>query len=728
MTNKSIRIYIDTFLVLAIASYLSRLITIPEFTVPNDIVINPIFKKVDVLTNYLRFLIVLILGSISCYFSYANRYSISEKILNFIRFFGVKKLSYFSLSLLFIFLLLLLKGSFPLFSKLTGSIGESEFWGYLPTLNKLGPSQLFTVHGGIDLFPSLISMHIFGFDKTIIGTRLIIFYLIPAINLTLTYLIIYYSFIRGLKNKYKVNLSLIVILTLFFLDNYLFTTSFQDLFFLINLLFLQIGILENKKNRFSIPFFIVGSVSLLGLFYTFDRGIYILALNSVFLLTILFTKPINFKRIYASFFIGFFTSAIFIISFFGIENLKYFLENIKFLLSTGKYCCVVPSFMDYIHSSSNYSIFRTVAVFSINLSLLIFIVFFNLKNIRLENIKKIINNKLHLITILISQLLFYRIVIYLNDQTHLLQSFLMTPVLISYVLIFYLKKIRIGKVFLISFFVIFFISKGGYIKSSLINYYDIGTKFKNHNDSELYMDLINAKGFKKISGYIKNQECLYTLTNNLTWNYIFNKPHCSKYHYNFINLSKKSQEETIYQLKKKKPNYILFESSNPYSNLQYGVSTKSMNYLIYDYVLSSYEPSIVFKNNWFWKIKSNQNYKVDYSHTYKGNLSVKRKNLNLFNKLKTISGISRNVVDFSNISDLQIQITLQDLDKNIYAIIVKSENDEILSGKLLNLKNEAIVGVPFQKLKIGENKMKIFLINKENELHFFRDFSYNHTK
>ena len=69
MTNKSIRIYIDTFLVLAIASYLSRLITIPEFTVPNDIVINPIFKKVDVLTNYLRFLIVLILGSISCYFS-----------------------------------------------------------------------------------------------------------------------------------------------------------------------------------------------------------------------------------------------------------------------------------------------------------------------------------------------------------------------------------------------------------------------------------------------------------------------------------------------------------------------------------------------------------------------------------------------------------------------------------------------------------------------------------
>ena len=182
------------------------------------------------------------------------------------------------------------------------------------------------------------------------------------------------------------------------------------------------------------------------------------------------------------------------------------------------------------------------------------------------------------------------------------------------------------------------------------------------------------------------------------------------------------------EIKKKKPNYILFESSNPYSNLQYGVSTKSMNYLIYDYVLSSYEPSIVFKNNWFWKIKSNQNYKVDYSHTYKGNLSVKRKNLNLFNKLKTISGISRNVVDFSNISDLQIQITLQDLDKNIYAIIVKSENDEILSGKLLNLKNEAIVGVPFQKLKIGENKMKIFLINKENELHFFRDFSYNHTK
>ncbi len=727
MKNNNLRVYIDTFLVLFLTSYFSRFIIIPEFTVPKDIVINPVFQNVDILTNYLRFLLVLIMGLASSYLSYSKRYSISEKIFNLMKFFGFKKLSFIGLSLLFVFLLILLKGNIPLFSKLTGGIGESEFWGYLPTLNKLGLSQIITVHGGIDFLPSLIATYFFGYDKTIIGTRLIVFYLIPAINLIFIYLIIYYGFLRSLSLKYKLNYSLVIILTLFLFDNYLFNSSFHNLFFLINLLFLQIGILENKKKNFSISFFIVGLSSLLGLFYTFDRGIYTLALNLIFLIVIFFSKPNNYKTMYISFFTGLSASIIFVILFLEIQNLKYFFYNIKFLMSTGKFCCVVPSFMDYTHSSSNYSIFRTIFIFSINLSLMIFTIFLNFKNIKERDTKKTINKNLNLITIIISQLLFYRIIIYLNDQEHLLQSLLMTPVLISYVLIFYSKKIKIDKTVIISFLLIFFLFKGESIKFSIFNYYEIFAKFKNHNDQDLYKNLINNDSLKKISGLIKNQKCLYTLTNNLTWNYILNKPYCTKYHYNFINLSKKSQDETISKLKKTPPKYILFASNDSNDSSQYGVSTKSMNYLIYDYILKTYEPSQAFAGNWFWKLKNSQIKKINLNQNFKGKIVIQTEEKNLFDKLKIISGISKNIVNFSNYSDIQIKISFQDSDlKNFYAVIVKNENNKTLSGKLLNSGNDLILEIPKLMLKSGKNTIKILLMNNKNELFFFNNYSFNH--
>ncbi len=720
------RIYIDTFLILFLASYLSRFITIPEFTVPNDILINPVFTNIDILTNYARFLLIFTLGLLSCYLSYSKKFSTSEKILNSVKNFEIKKISFKTSLLFFVFLLIIFKGNIPLFSKLSGSAGESEFWGYLPSLSEYGFSQIFTVHGGIDVIPSLIASHFFGEHKTIIGTRLMIFYLVPAINLTLIYLVIYYGFLRNLSINYRTNLSVVIILTLFFFDNYLFNSSFHNFFFLINLLFLQIGILEDNKDRFSVYFFLVGFSSLIGLLYTFDRGIYTLALNVIFLFLIFFSKPTNFKYIYISFFSGLFASAILITLLFEVQNLNYFFENIKFLISTGKYCCVTPSFMDYTHSSSNYSIFRTTSIFSINLSLVIFTTFLILKKMKQKDIKKTINSNLNLITILISQLLFYRIIIYLNDQEHLLQSLLMTPVLISYVLIFFAKKISIQKPLIIILVSILFLFKGDTIKSSLLNYYAFVSKYKVHHDKDLYHELINGNNFKKISNLIDKQNCLYTLTNNLTWNYIFKKPYCSKYHYNFINLSKKSQEETINQLKIKKPEYILFEGKNINASSQYGVSTKSMNYLIYDYIIKSYEPAFDFNNNWFWKLKSKQTNKVNYNKVFKGKIFQEKREQNFLSKLKTLSGISKNIVDFSNFSDIQIKVSFQNINNtNMYAVLVKNENDKTLSGKLLNSKNYAVVEIPQLLLKKGKNKIKVILMDSNNELFFFKNYSLN---
>lgn len=61
----------------------------------------------------------------------------------------------------------------------------------------------------------------------------------------------------------------------------------------------------------------------------------------------------------------------------------------------------------------------------------------------------------------------------------------------------------------------------------------------------------------------------------------------------------------------------------------------------------------------------------------------------------------------------------------MYAVLVKNENDKTLSGKLLNSKNYAVVEIPQLLLKKGKNKIKVILMDSNNELFFFKNYSLN---
>ena len=398
------------------------------------------------------------------------------------------------------------------------------------------------------------------------------------------------------------------------------------------------------------------------------------------------------------------------------------------MITEGRYCCV-GEFMNYSFSSGNLPLINTILIFSLNLILLIHFIFINFTKTNIKNYKEKIILKLPEIIIIFSQLLYYRIVIDSTDTSHLLNSVIMNSILIIYFYFYYLKtiieKIKIKKIksyifnlpIYLMFFILFFYLIEP-INHTLLKTSKFIKNFKSTNDSKLFNNFLDKDNFEKIFKEVDKSECFYTLDNNLSWNFYFNKSYCSKYHYNYINLSSKSQNETINNLKKYKPNIILHNGNNELSNLQYGISTYSMNYLIYEYILNHYKPYLLLNNNWFW-IYNNKK------------INLPKEKIKIVHKIEHVDKIEESIrvkiirfsglfkwVENHNISDINLKLSIQDSFKNNYIgtfITVGNDHRPIWSGPISNF-NDIDLYIPINSLEIGINDISIYLFNNNNEL------------
>ena len=260
--------------------------------------------------------------------------------------------------------------------------------------------------------------------------------------------------------------------------------------------------------------------------------------------------------------------------------------------------------------------------------------------------------------------------------------------------------------------------------------------YKNYqiiNDKKLFSNLLNEKNYNLIIKDINDSKCFYSMGYVLTWNYYFNKPTCSKYNYNFINMSIKSQNETIQNLKEKKPKIILYSTNNYSSNynsfnsfIQYGVSSYSMNYLIHDFILNNYKPYLVLNDHWFWKIS---NKKFNFS----SNNSVKKYTLEYSGALektfvqKTIyySGLF-NYTDMSNISDIKFRLSIENNSiKFIGSLVTTGKINKLVWAGLLKNYKDTDLYVPLNDLGLGKNEINVYLIDKNNVLYYVQTFNIN---
>tara|TARA_Y100000590_G_scaffold470049_1_gene661601 strand:- start:1852 stop:3678 length:1827 start_codon:yes stop_codon:yes gene_type:complete len=303
--------------------------------------------------------------------------------------------------------------------------------------------------------------------------------------------------------------------------------SFRELpVLLISYLFFEIIAKKNSNKLFIV---LLGSVSLLSMMWSIDRGIVCNILLGLIAFYFFFTK--RNKNLYILFF-SIFASWLFTILLIA-DEFDYFLNNTLLIFNE----------INYIHGiihPSPFSIepqsFRaTKIMLAVILCLIISISFFSKK----ENFSN--QFKLSMLFIAITSFLTYGYALGRSDGIHLKQVFGYSILFITIFIIYkFTKVVQDGKIKFInsdkiSKFLLFFLTLIIFVPSLNINTQKI-IKFKGRFIEYIYLNdgyflseniKINLNKVKKV---VKNEECIQLFDNDLAYLYLLKKKNCTKYY------------------------------------------------------------------------------------------------------------------------------------------------------------------------------------------------------
>ena len=324
-----------------------------------------------------------------------------------------------------------------------------------------------------------------------------------------------------------------------------------------------------------IKFFIIGSFSLLSLFWWFDIGFYINLL--LFLLVIFLLIHLKWRSLFFLLFGALFAWTNFFLIF-PSEEINSFFENIKFIFLTTDYLIG----LEYLKPFSEGSIRWTRALLIIYLSCIILINFNFSKKINIDYKAKIFLN-----TIFLSGVVMFKSALTRSDVSHIkYSSGLYTTVfifLILYLIIDNLiknnefnkflnkmtsknkKKILI---FLPIFLSILYLS--GIINdknsstfqnkvNNLINFNQNLSILIKTDDLE-YLKGNKLLAYKRYKELSKNDDCLQFFSDDNYFPFFIKKPTCTRYYLSNQIINNFSEDEFIAAFKQKLPNIILYRS------------------------------------------------------------------------------------------------------------------------------------------------------------------------
>ncbi len=370
-------------------------------------------------------------------------------------------------------------------------------------------------------------------------------------------------FSERVKLVYFIILSILLISLISYKDN-IAATEFSSRSFLFLLFFSVFFSSLYRSNRFGFTFFILGTFSIISMLWFIDVGAYI---NAMLLLILVYffirTEYKKFLSILVGVIFGWF------IFFFIIPSneFKTFLNNTLLIYSTYDYIwgLIYPTpFLSGDARSTRALLFIILA------GVLVIISSFNKK------IKLTYYNKIFFIFIFIAALISFKTGMTRSDTPHIKSSSGFTLFLIYSLGLFFLFSLVLNqnKLFLsgLGYFVkknytkfllillaIYFVT----FKASTINFNNISSapsqiiKLINYED-EKYL----SSDYSELIKYYKNlslqDQCIQIITNESALPYFINKPTCTKFY--LIWSSEINQKKLINQLKKSRPEIILFNS------------------------------------------------------------------------------------------------------------------------------------------------------------------------
>ena len=469
--------------------------------------------------------------------------------------------------------------------------------------NKIWGSS-YSVHGSsMSLYPNLM-WKIFGIES--IGAyRLFPWFLIISIKFISLYFVYQLSKICSLdKNFQNIFFILFTILILSMSDfgSLAFgynLIAFRDIYLYLYIVILFNIIILNKINFLNI--FLITVIPSLSMLLHVDIGIY---LNSSLVFLIIYFYFINEKnRIFtiATIFLSFWLMAIL---FFGYEEFLLYIKNITIMISSIDYLhgLVHPVPFFDIGESKHASRATKGLIIQLLAGLIVTYKVF-IKNDDFGNEKKIFFLFLFLLSFL-----FYRTALGRSDVFHIRMSGDLPLVITSFFFLEYtlfnLQKLNIfsNKKIINYFTIILFTSSIFYLIKTEFNYSNIKNiknrylKFVQLNDDHfMHKDTINLINY--MNKIAVQDKCVENFTHDHALPYLLKKKTCTTYYASLLAAPDVLQKDYIIQLKKAKPNYIIYKSErylfdnfeiyerlklvSNYINLNYNFHKKINDYVIY---------------------------------------------------------------------------------------------------------------------------------------------------
>ena len=372
------------------------------------------------------------------------------------------------------------------------------------------------------------------------------------------------------KNKEILFFILIAIFTLYINRNfteYWWPTRFRDIPLILLLIFSLNLYIDNKKNL--VKCFLIGSLSVLSILWSLDKGIYL----NISLFLILFILLFNKKYLNIFFMLfGILLGWIIFFKLIGTIEFKFFLSNTISIINDRDLSAglIFPKPFEFELNHSSRATKNLLIILLNNLAV-IFIIF--KKEIPIPK-----NTKLFILLLNLLAFMNYYGAIGRSDSYHMKQGiffqFLLSSILICYWIIKIKFSIFLRKNLIILFSIILIFYQINFDKKIIfksLNFKKRFTEYTKLSDqtflNEDYIKLIN-----RLNKLTKKQNCMQIFTYDLAISYLIRKKSCTKFNQIFALGSKQIQNEFINELNIKKPNLILI--NGPYLSWQPNINKR----------------------------------------------------------------------------------------------------------------------------------------------------------
>tara|TARA_A100000164_G_scaffold56343_1_gene44951 strand:+ start:2617 stop:4452 length:1836 start_codon:yes stop_codon:yes gene_type:complete len=480
------------------------------------------------------------------------------------------------------------------------SLHDGDF--LTPGLNYLLTDQFwqssFTVHGGSNIFYTLISWKLLG-AQTIGAYELFMSLLTLTLKMFSIIFIFYILKFTKLETNFKILFFTILSLIVLTFSSYNATNylSIRDLYVFIFFIFFIQSFYQKEKTFLN---FLMSLIAVSTIFLHIDIGFYLIATLFLYKTYLFISK--RYKDFYQILFFLILSFLMFFL-FFGKSEIISFFDHLKHIVFN----------IDKIHGLEYPKPFFSIgdeadgsrATRVITLQLISGLIIMSV--IFLKNEYFNLNEKLFFIFMYFYCFISFKNALGRSDGPHIMQSSDWQSIIIYFFVIhfifFYFKKNKFFKIIkkssinlsilIITITILFNINI-----NNVINFKDRFLKSINAADSEYLVDdrLMMVNLIKK---EIKDENCIQNFTEDLILPYLIKKPTCNKYFSSWLASGYKIELKYINQLKVNKVKYILYES--PGFMVIDNISTPDRLKYVNKYILNNYEE--VFNLNGYKLVK-----------------------------------------------------------------------------------------------------------------------------